>query len=95
MNYDTDERRGEEARQLLNNPLLKEAYEVIEARLVDQLSLAENSKERAEHVRYLLIAHRKYFGYLQQVVTTGTMAALEIERKASLAERMTRAWRAA
>jgi hypothetical protein len=92
---DNEERRGEEARQLLSHPLLHEAVTMIEGRLIEQLSLAENTRERAEHLRYLLIAHRKYWGYLQQVVTSGTMAAMEEERKRTLSERVRSAWRAA
>ena len=92
MNLEQEERRGEEARQLLAHPLLVEAFAVIESRIVDQLSQADTAGERRARLNDLLIANRKVRQYLEQVVSTGTMAAMERE---NIAKRAVRAFRAA
>lgn len=95
VNYDHEERRGEDARRILEDELYKEAFAAIEARLVDQLALAATTEEQAHHLRHLLIAHRKVRQYMANVLQTGTMAALEINRQQTLAERMRSKFRAA
>jgi hypothetical protein len=82
-----EESRGEEARRLLDSALLKEAYNVIESNIVSKLALAATTDEQAKELRALLIALHKVRKYLENVLTTGTMAALEIERKRTLGER--------
>ena len=82
----TDEARGEEARRILDAALFKEAFRVIEERLVNELALVETNAERVERARNLLVALRKVRTYLEQVLYTGTMAAMEEERK-SMAKR--------
>lgn len=88
MNYESEERRGEEARRLLDDPLYREAFTAIEQRIVDQLALAATTPEQAVELRHLLVALRKVNQYLANVLTTGTMAAMEINRQATLAERI-------
>ena len=92
MNLEQEEGRGEEAKYLLLNPLLVEAFATIESRIVDQLSQADTGAERRARLNDLLIANRKVRQYLEQVVATGTMAAMERE---SLASRVARKFRAA
>ena len=92
MNLEQEERRGEEAKYLLLNPLLVEAFATIESRIVDQLSQADTGAERRARLNDLLIANRKVRQYLEQVVATGTMAAMERE---SIASRVARKFRAA
>jgi len=77
-------RRAAEAQALLGHPLHREACEVIEGRLIVELAKAETTRERAEHLRMLLIAGRKYRGYLEQIVATGRMVEFEEERKRTL-----------
>ena len=80
--------RGAEARQVLENALYKEAFAAIEARLVNELAQQDIDPKRAEYLRTLIVAGRKHRQYLEQVVVSGTMAAMQIERKRTLAERM-------
>lgn len=75
MNLDLDERRGEEAHRVLSSDVYKEAFALIEERLISQLAVVEIPKERAEYLRQLLVANRKIRAYLEQVMTTGRMAA--------------------
>ena len=73
--------RGEEADRLINNPLLKEAFQEIESRVVAQMAQIEITKERAEYLRTILVANRKVEQYLRNVMAGGKMAALDIEHK--------------
>ncbi len=82
--------RGADAKQLLDHPLLKEALETIESRLVDQLARVDIKPEDIARMQSLLAAKRAFQKYLTQVVTTGTMASLQEQEKRSLADRMLR-----
>lgn len=83
MNLDLDERRGEEAQRVLSAPIYKEAFAVIEERLIGQLAVIEILPARAEYLRQLLVANRKIRAYLEQVMVTGEMA----EQQKSLIQR--------
>lgn len=87
MTIEQDERRGEDARQVLDSPVYKEAYAQIEANIVNKLALQGTGNDEANDLRRLLIALRRVRGYMEQVATTGTMAAMELERKRTLRER--------
>lgn len=88
MSPEQEERRGEEARVVLENGIYKEAYVQIEANIVAQLAKQATTAEQAEDLRRLLIALRKVKVYIEQVAATGTMAAMEQERKLSFMERV-------
>lgn len=90
MNLELDERRGMEAQSVLQNGIYKEAYTVIRDNIVVQLSLADTPDDRRKRLNDLLVALGKVEGYMRQVMTTGTMAAMEMERKRSLADRVLR-----
>lgn len=81
MPITTDEARGEAARAILENPLYKEAYQTIEANIVNQLSQAEITQERAEYLRKILVASRKLRIFMEQILMTGTMSAMEEQKK--------------
>jgi hypothetical protein len=85
-----DERRAEEARQLLTNPIYKEAYAQLEARWVNELAQQETAPDRAVLLRFLIMAGRKHRLYMEQVLVTGKMVELENERKRTLRDRMLR-----
>ena len=74
MTPDLELRRGNDARNVLESPVYQEAYAEIEQRLIGQMAVIEITKERAEYLRQLLVAHRKIRGYLEQVMMTGKMA---------------------
>jgi hypothetical protein len=73
--------RGEEAAHLLDDRLFKEAYDSIDARLCEQLGMADITPERVTRLQALLAAHRTVRRYLVQVVTTGRMAAMDEETR--------------
>ena len=83
-----DERRAEEARQLLRNPLLNEALATISARLVEQLSMVDVAPDRVLRLQAVLAAHHTFERYLKTLISTGKMASLEEARARSLRERI-------
>ena len=82
------ERRGEDAKRVLNDDIYKEAFAALEARWLNELVQQDIDPKRAEYLRTLLVAGRKHRQYMEQVMVTGTMAAMEIERKRSRSERV-------
>jgi len=89
MTPEQEERRGEEARVVLDNLIYREAFAQIEANIVAKMALQATTAAEAEELRRLMIALRKVRTYMEQVLTTGTMAAMEEERKRNWAQRMT------
>lgn len=90
MDEREQEIRGEEARRILGSAIYKEAFAAIESRLINELAQQDIDPKRAEYLRTLIVAGRKHRTYLEQVLVTGTMAAMEIERKRSLRDRILR-----
>lgn len=89
MTQDEEIRRGFEAKRLLDDPLLKDAFDKIERAFVDALKttpLTDKELER-EVVRSLQVLH-KVQGLIRDVVTTGKMA--EIAKQESLGRRILR-----
>ena len=77
-----EERRGEEARRILESDIYKESYASIEANIVARMAQAATLPEEAESLRQLLIALRKVKVYMEQVLQTGTMKALDNKKSA-------------
>lgn len=94
MSPEQEERRGLEAQQVLQNGIYKEAYQAIRDNIVTQLSLADLADDRRKRLNDLLVALGKVEGYMRQVMVSGTMAAQEIERQRTLAERVRGRFRA-
>lgn len=80
-----EERRGEEARQVLESGIYKEAYAQIEANIVAKMAQQSTTAAEGEDLRRLLIALRKVKVYMEQIAVTGTMAAMAEEKKRSYA----------
>ena len=94
MTPEQEECRGLEAQQVLQNGIYKEAYSTIRDNIVTQLSLADLADDRRKRLNDLLVALGKVEGYMRQVMVSGTMAAQEIERQRTLAERVRGRFRA-
>ena len=88
MSPDQEIRRGLEARQLLESPIYREAYQTIRDNIVTQLSLADTPDDKRQRLNNLLIALSKVEQYMNQVMTSGKM--VEIERERSLSDRIFR-----
>ncbi len=85
-----EERRGEEARAVLENGIYKESYQAIRERIMVQLELSDLPADKRQRLNDLLIASAMLRKYMENVLASGTMAAMEIERKRSLGERILR-----
>jgi len=83
-------RRGINAKQLLENELLQEAKQHMEAefwRLFRELKPSD--VEGLQFVKQMQYIHAKYQAFLAKAVTDGKMAELQVEnRKKSLKERV-------
>lgn len=82
------EQRASEAQLVLSSPVYRESYVQIEANIVNQLAQQSLAAAEAEDLRKLLIALRKVKTYMEQVVTTGKMEALN--QRTTLLDRMRR-----
>ena len=69
--------RAEEARFLLEQPLLKEALEVIETATIQKWEMAESKEARDDLWRFYK-ASKLFRQYLQSYIETGKMAQLRM-----------------
>ena len=90
MTPEQEERRGLQAQVVLENGIYKEAYKAIRDNIVTQLSLADISDDKRKRFNDLLVALAKVEGYMRNVMTSGTMAAMQIERERSITDRLLR-----
>ena len=82
--------RGNNAQRILKDAMYVEAFTAIETRLVDLMASADLDDAKGTHLRHLLTAHRKVRQYMEQVVIGGKMAAEQLERERTLADRVLR-----
>ncbi len=87
MSFQDEQRRGAEARQVLENALYRESWEKIRDTIVSQLEQADLAPERRIRLNDLLVSHRKARQWLELVMQTGQLAGQEIERQSSLTQR--------
>lgn len=83
--------RGKRAEQILNDDLIKEAKELIDAKIAEQFRKCRpDDADALMHVRQMQYIHDKYWEVLTSVITNGKVAAINLEakRKASLAKRI-------
>lgn len=79
MSLEAERRRGEEARRLLDDPLLSEAFATVEARLRSQWEAsAEGETARRERLWLMvrLLGHVR--GVLTETAETGRLADLQL-----------------
>ncbi len=79
--------RGNQARAILQDKLYQESWAVVEAQLVSLLKQVDIDPEKEKRVLYALKGLAKAKGYLESVMTTGKMAAQQIERDKTFTER--------
>ena len=83
-------RRGEEAKRVMAEPLLTEAFAAVEATLIDAIKRVDvGAKDRHQDLIVSLQLLGKVRGYLTDAVVTGRMAQLQ-EEKESWAQRLKR-----
>lgn len=75
-------RRGLRAKQILDDDLVKEAHDHIEAEMWRLFKEASPSDKAAlEHIKAMQYFHVKYWAYLQRVLTDGKIAQINLEAK--------------
>jgi hypothetical protein len=76
---------GREATAVLGNKAYRDAYEHVEAGLINELAKVEIAKDRAEYLRQMLTMGRMYRKYFEKAMADGKFAAesikLEAERR--------------
>ena len=88
MTPDEEIARGRNAARVLNDTTYLEAYATVRERIVAQLSQAETLGDKRDRLNSLLVALATVQRYMEQVVMGGKMAAEQIERERTLAERV-------
>ena len=91
MDPQQEERRGEDAKRVLNEDIYKEAWQVERERIVIALETETLTDAQVLDLRKDLLSLRRQRRRLEHYMTTGTMAAMEIERKRKLLDRFKRA----
>lgn len=90
MDPQLSERRGEDARRLLGSELYKESWQVVREKLIQRLEHPDLPPDERQRLNNALVGLKDARRYLEQVMVTGTMVAMETQRKRSLADRMLR-----
>jgi hypothetical protein len=74
--------RGNDAKRVLDEPLLKEAFEAVEAALIAEIRRVDigNAAKQQNLVTCIQLLG-KVRGYIESVVNTGQMAAIAEEQK--------------
>jgi len=88
MSPDEEIVRGNEARMLMQNKLYLESWQAIEQRLVSLLKQIDIDPAKEERVKWTLKGLELYRRHLESVMQTGKMAAQQIERDKTFAERV-------
>lgn len=90
MNLDEQIRRGERAKHLLSDDLVREAREHIESelwRLFKEVS--PQDAQALAHIKAMQYFHAKYFQFFERAVSDGKIAQINAEsRKKTLRERV-------
>lgn len=78
----TDHQRdADEAARLLEAPLLRRAFQELEANIVARLASPTLAPEQIIATQHELVAHRRVERWLKQLVITGQMDAIAAEQK--------------
>ncbi len=83
MTPEEEKIRGEEAKQVLANPVMREALREIEMQLIEQLATFDIQPERAVRVQMLLAAKRSFERMLKTYIQTGQFVIEEERRRQS------------
>lgn len=88
MTPEDEQRRGARAQQVLGHEIYAEAFDAIRARLVSMLESGDLPADKRQRLNDLLVAQAQHRRYMEQVMVGGKMAAEQIERDRTFAERV-------
>jgi hypothetical protein len=77
------EQRAASAQRILDDELFREAFNTVEANIVAKLAQPNSAPEQVQELHQSLVSLHRIRRYLQQVIVTGTMEAMEEQRKAT------------
>lgn len=88
MSPEQELRRSEEARQVLDSPLVKETLELMERELVEAwIACPARDAEGREWLWRQIVSTRKFKDTLRGVMESGKLAQAKLKEKQTLAER--------
>lgn len=91
MTTDEEIRRGHEAERVMREPLLTEAFEVIEAGIVEAMKRCKLGDEKTQHELVVMLQlHSRVRGFFKDCMVTGRMAQIQKETLAQKAKRALR-----
>ena len=88
MTPEEEWRNGTYAKQALDNPAYNGAYELIQERILSLLAQVDLPEDRRIRLNYLWIALNTVRKQMENVMSGGKMAAEQIERDKTFAERV-------
>lgn len=87
MSLESEVRRGELARSILENSVYAETWAALEAEIIRQWRESRNAEDR-EQLHQLLLMHGKAKAAMETVLRTGDVARAELQRKLTRAEQI-------
>ena len=73
--------RAQRAADVLNNSLVKEAFEVLDRELMEQLaSTPADEEEKRKNIHMLLLAGRRFKGHFSSLVDSGKLATQQLDQ---------------
>lgn len=91
MSHEADVERARRAQEVLDNPVYADAYGSIREALRNAWEASKDRDER-EDIHRMLRALQKVNTVLESTMRNGELAAAELQRKKSLAERIRPKW---
>jgi hypothetical protein len=92
MTLDQEIRRGEEAKRLMEDTILKDAFQQIESGLIDGMKRSNIGDTKTHHEMVLMLQlFERLKGVIHETMETGQLARLQ---KETLAQRVKRTLRA-
>jgi hypothetical protein len=82
-----EQARGEHAASLLRDPILAEAFEVLEERYLNAVKDVTSSQDEREWLFKMYQALMVVRGHLTEVVETGNLAKLEVDFQTNMKRR--------
>lgn len=82
MSIDTELRRGEQARQVIENPIYSEAIAAVKQGIFDKWANAPMRDREGHHeLKLMLKLLGELTGYIETTMQTGKMASMQLEQE--------------
>ena len=89
MELEQERIRGERARQILEDPMVRDALDAIEAETIAKWEMTPaRDTEAREKLWMFYVVSKKFRNTLKETMDTGKMAAIQLSEKQSLATKV-------